>query len=83
MQQVVKCKTPDLYPAIVHKDGTSRVQTVTKESHPGLYDLLFLWENETGCPILLNTSLNIKGMPIVNNKADAANFETKYNVKVF
>lgn len=83
MQQVVKCKTPDLYPAIVHKDGTSRVQTVTKESHPGLYDLLFLWENETGCPILLNTSLNIKGMPIVNNKADVANFETKYNVKVF
>ena len=38
---------------------------------------------ETGCPILLNTSLNIKGMPIVNNKADAKNFETKYNVKVF
>ena len=83
MQQVVRCKTPDKYPAIVHKDGTSRVQTVTKESHPGLYALLGKWEKETGCPILLNTSLNIKGMPIVNNKADAKNFETKYNVKVF
>lgn len=83
MQYIVTCKDPDLYPAIVHKDGTSRVQTVTKEQHPGLYRLLTQWEKHTGCPMLLNTSLNIKGMPMVNDKQDALNFEKYYEVKVF
>ncbi len=83
MQHVVKCKDPDKYPAIVHKDGTSRVQTVTKKSHRGLYDLLTRWERDTGCPLLLNTSLNIKGMPIVNSRQDAIDFETEYDVRVF
>lgn len=82
MQQVVKCKYPEKYPAIVHKDGTSRVQTVTRYSHPGLYELLTLWKKETGCPMLLNTSLNIKGQPIVNTSYDAHNFEIYYGVKV-
>jgi len=82
MQEVVRCKFPEDYPAIVHKDGTSRVQTVTKKSHPGLYSLLTKWKKETGCPILLNTSLNIKGKPIVNDMKDAKDFQNKYNVKV-
>ena len=60
MQYTSRCKYPDLFPAIVHADGTSRVQTVTKEQHSGLYDLLSRWYEETGCPMLLNTSLNIK-----------------------
>jgi len=82
MQYIVTCKQPELYPAIVHKDGTSRVQTVTKEQHPGLYRLLTQWEKHTGCPMLLNTSLNIKGMPMVNDEDDAKDFANHYGVKV-
>jgi carbamoyltransferase len=82
MQQVVRCKYPTKFPAIVHEDGTSRVQTVTKKSHPGLFALLTKWKEETGCPMLLNTSLNIKGKPIVNNLQDARDFQNKYKVKV-
>jgi len=83
MQYIVRCKQPEDFPAIVHIDGTSRVQTVTKDQHRGLYELLTLWKKHTGCPMLLNTSLNIKGKPIVNNKTDAKQFEDKYGVKVF
>ena len=83
MQEVVKCKHPHLFPAIVHKDGTSRVQTVTYASNPGLYLLLTRWYEETGCPMLLNTSLNIKGQPIVNTSSDASQFADYYGVKVY
>jgi carbamoyltransferase len=83
MQQVVICKDPELYPAIVHKDGTSRVQTVKFSENKGLYTLLNKWETETGCPMLLNTSLNIKGQPIVNSIKDAMDFANKYKVKVY
>lgn len=82
MQFVGKCKFPDEYPAITHLDGTSRVQTVTKEQHPGLYELLDRWEVQTGCPMLLNTSLNIKGEPMVDTEADAERWTEQYNVKV-
>tara|TARA_B110000858_G_C17784521_1_gene466476 strand:+ start:342 stop:1784 length:1443 start_codon:yes stop_codon:yes gene_type:complete len=83
MQYVVKCRDTKSYPAIVHEDGTSRVQTVSKEDHRGLYNLLTKWKEETGCPMLLNTSLNIKGQPIVNTSKDADRFANKYNVKCF
>ena len=83
MQYIVTCKKPEDFPAIVHIDGTSRVQTVTKDQHRGLYELLTLWKKHTGCPMLLNTSLNIKGKPIVNNNTDAKQFEKRYSVKVF
>ena len=82
MQLVYPCKQPDLYPAIVHADGTSRVQTVGKQDHPGVRELLEKWYFMTGCPLLLNTSLNIKGEPMVNNRTDADRFEKKYNVRV-
>ena len=71
------------FPAIIHKDGTSRVQTVNKQQHPDLHDLLTRFKDKTGCPMLLNTSLNIKGMPIVNDKQDAFNFTVKYQTLVF
>ena len=45
--------------------------------------LLERWYADTGCPMLLNTSLNIKGMPIVNDEKDAADFQEKYNVPVY
>ena len=82
MQFIGTCKRPDLYPAITHLDGTSRVQTVTREQHPGLYELLERWYAQTGCPMLLNTSLNIKGEPMVDDEDDAERWTRKYNVKV-
>jgi carbamoyltransferase len=82
MQFVAKCKKPEEFPAIIHADGTSRVQTVTQEQHPGLYELLSKFYKKTGCPMLVNTSLNIKGQPIVNDEKDAAAFEEYYCVKV-
>ncbi|MDC1040267.1 carbamoyltransferase C-terminal domain-containing protein [bacterium] len=82
MQFVAKCKRPDIIPAVVHGDGTSRVQTVNRKQHPELYKALSKWHEESGCPIVLNTSLNIKGQPIVNTIEDAHAFETHYGVKV-
>jgi carbamoyltransferase len=82
MQVIARCRHPQLYPAIIHRDGTSRVQTVPNDGSP-FRKLLELWYKETGCPMLLNTSLNIKGQPMVNDHADALNFEHQYGVKVF
>jgi len=82
MQFVARCTKPDEFPAIIHKDGTSRVQTVGKNDSPGFRKLLENWYSETGCPMLLNTSLNIKGQPMVNNLKDAKDFYKKYNVPV-
>ena len=82
MQSVARCRSPDLYPAICQVDGTSRVQTVESDGS-GRRQLLEAWYAETGCPILLNTSLNIRGEPMVNDRADADRFETRYNVKVY
>ena len=82
MQTVARCRHPDLFPAIVHVDGTSRVQTVPRDDTSGIRKLLEQWYILTGCPMLLNTSLNIKGEPMVNDRADADRFEEKYGVKV-
>jgi carbamoyltransferase len=83
MQFTARCKFPTRFPGIIHIDGTSRVQTVNKQQHPGLFELLTRWYEETGSPMLLNTSLNIKGFPMVNDEKDAAMFQNMYNVKVF
>jgi len=83
MQYTAKCKAPNLFPAVCHVDGTARVQTVTRAQHPGLYQLLVAWKDQTGCPMLLNTSLNVKGLPIANTMGDAQIFAKTYNVKVF
>ena len=69
-------------PAIIHYDNSSRVQTVSKSDNEGFYELLKAWKKKTGCPMLLNTSLNIKGQPIVNDVNDANAFTYKYGVKV-
>ena len=81
MQTVAHCRHPDQYPAIVHVDGTSRVQTVPKDGS-GIRQLLEQWYTWTGCPMLLNTSLNIRGEPMVNNRRDADRFERLYGIKV-
>jgi carbamoyltransferase len=82
MQAVGDCLRPDLYPAIVHVDGTSRVQTVPDDGS-GIRQLLEAWYAATGCPMLLNTSLNIRGEPMVNDRDDADRFEALYGVKVW
>ena len=81
MQVVAHCKHPDAYPAIVHVDGTSRVQTVGKDGS-GIRELLEKWYVMTDCPVLLNTSLNIRGEPMVNDREDADRFERLYGIKV-
>jgi carbamoyltransferase len=81
MQSVARCRSPDAFPAIVHHDGTSRVQTVS-DNGSGIRRLLEAWYARTGCPMLLNTSLNIRGEPMVNNRADADRFEQLYGVRV-
>jgi len=81
MQTIARCRHPNLFPAIVHADGTSRVQTVPKDGS-GIRELLEKWYVMTDCPMLLNTSLNIRGEPIVNDRKDADRFEQLYGVKV-
>lgn len=81
MQSVAVCHEPGRYPAICHVDGTSRVQTVPKDGS-GIRELLEKWFVMTDCPMLLNTSLNIKGEPMVNDRADADRFEQQYGIKV-
>ena len=82
MQSVAVCRCPDLFPAICHVDGTSRVQTVAADGS-GIRSLLEAWYDRTGCPMLLNTSLNIRGEPMVNDRTDADRFEKLYGVRVF
>lgn len=82
MQVVGRCRHPDLYPAITHVDGTSRIQTVPADGS-GIRRLLEAWYAATGCPMLLNTSLNIRGEPMVNDRADADRFEQQYGISVF
>ena len=82
MQYTAACTHGKDFPAIIHHDHTSRVQTVRKTDNPGFYALLTEWKKQTGCPILLNTSLNIKGQPIVNDRKDGEAFTKKYGVKV-
>jgi carbamoyltransferase len=81
MQSVAHCRRPDLFPAIVHHDGSSRVQTVAKDGS-GIRELLEKWYVLTDCPMLLNTSLNIRGEPMVNDRRDADRFERLYGIKV-
>jgi carbamoyltransferase len=58
-------------PAVVHEDGTGRVQTVTRDAYPWLYELTQAFKKITGIPVLLNTSFNVMGKPIVHSVNDA------------
>jgi carbamoyltransferase len=59
--------------AITHVDGTARVQTVTREQNEWLYDVLTLFKEKTGIGVLLNTSFNVDGKPILTTVKDAFN----------
>lgn len=82
MQFTPRCLRPEIIPSVVHKDGTSRVQTVNKSQHEGLYLLLQKWYDLTGTPVLLNTSLNIKGQPILNDLKDIEDWQEKYKYSI-
>ena len=58
-------------PAVTHVDGSARLQTVTREAHAEFYDLLAAFDQRTGCPVLINTSFNVRGEPIVCSPDDA------------
>ena len=67
----VKDAKRDLIPAVTHVDGTARPQTVRKEFNPRYYQLIETFGQATGIPIILNTSFNLKGEPIVNTPQEA------------
>ena len=58
-------------PAVTHVDGTARVQTVGRDVNPRFHGLLTRFKEITGCPVLVNTSFNVRGEPIVNTPEDA------------
>jgi carbamoyltransferase len=58
-------------PSVTHVDGTARVQTVRREANPRYHDLIVEFGEITGVPVVLNTSFNVRGEPIVNTPADA------------
>jgi len=58
-------------PAVTHVDGSARLQTVTRDAHPEFYDLIARFDERTGCPVLINTSFNVRGEPIVCTPEDA------------
>ena len=82
MQYTVKCLKTDLIPSVVHHDGTSRVQTINKEQHRGLWRAVNKFYLQTGVPILLNTSLNIKGQPLLNDERDAIDWQAHYGYNI-
>ena len=67
----VRPEKRELLPAITHVDGTARVQTLTREANPRLYDTIGVFERLRGVPVVLNTSFNVMGEPIVHTPADA------------
>ncbi|MHC4818626.1 MAG: carbamoyltransferase family protein [Planctomycetota bacterium] len=69
--KTVRPEVRDKVPAIVHVDGTARVQTVREKDNPFFYGLLRAFEDRTGVPVLLNTSFNVRGDPIVEAPMDA------------
>lgn len=81
MQFVAKANHP--FDSVTHVDGTARVQVVRKDCNSILRKILEEWYEKTRFPMLLNTSLNIKGQPMVDTWQDARNFMKEYNVKVF
>ena len=81
MQFVSKAKHD--YKSVTHVDGSARVQVVKKNCSSVIRPILEEWYEQTGCPMLLNTSLNIKGQPMVNDEKDSMAFEKAYGVKVF
>jgi len=84
MMYAVNCHpgVEEKIPAIIHVDGTCRIQTVSREQNPHYYDIIKAFKDKTGCPIIFNTSFNLGGEPLVETLDDAvrtlANSEIEY-----
>ena len=74
---VAPIKKPNLIPAVTHVDGTGRLQTVSKQSNPLYYNLINEFYKLTSVPVIINTSMNVKGEPIVNTPKEAYNMLQK------
>ena len=70
------------YPAITHVDNTSRIQTVSSVQNEKFYELLYAFYELTGCPLLLNTSFNVMGEPIVCSPSDAIRTFTESGIDI-
>ncbi|MED5272496.1 MAG: carbamoyltransferase C-terminal domain-containing protein, partial [Candidatus Thermoplasmatota archaeon] len=77
MLMVAPVKKPDLIPGVTHVDGTGRVQTVSKDSNPLYHKLISEFHRLTGVPVIINTSMNVRGEPIVNTPEQAYNMLIK------
>ena len=78
----VKKNKKNLIPAVVHIDDTCRVQTVKKNINERFYDLIESFNKLTKIPVLLNTSFNVKGQPIVNTPSEALETFKSTNIDV-
>ena len=67
----VKPEYREALPSITHEDGSARVQTVSQDDHPTFWKLIDLVGERTGFPVVLNTSFNVRGQPIVCNPDEA------------
>jgi carbamoyltransferase len=62
---------PRALPAVTHVDGSARIQTIRRDQDPLYYDLIKAFKARTGCGVVINTSMNVRGEPIVNTPEDA------------
>lgn len=63
----------DKIPAVTHVDSSARIQTIRRDQNPRYYDLIKAFEQRTHCPVIINTSFNVRGEPIVESPKDALN----------
>jgi len=77
MLMVAPVKKPDSIPAVTHVDGTGRVQTVSKNSNPLYHKVISEFHKLTNIPVIINTSMNVRGEPIVNTPEEAHNMLMK------
>ncbi|WP_406153061.1 carbamoyl transferase [Streptomyces sp. NBC_01023] len=77
---VTKVTRPDAIPSATHVDGTARHQTLEEHQNPAVYRLLGEFERITGCPVILNTSFNVAGQPIVETPEEAVMAFTSMNL---
>ncbi|MFL6137227.1 MAG: carbamoyltransferase [Frankiaceae bacterium] len=68
---VAPVRKPEAIPGVTHVDGTARLQTLNRSANPRLHSVLEHFDGLTGCPVLLNTSFNVAGQPIVETPEDA------------
>lgn len=69
-------------PAVTHVDGTARVQTVSADTHPEFHAVIEAFGRRTGVPVILNTSFNVAGKPIVETPQDAVDCFCSTNIDV-